>query len=99
MTTKKTKPRPLIADIKTAVAQAHLSKEEADKQWRSVQVYLGSMMADHRKLHQIDAAELAQEMNISPSFLSRLERGERTWSDELVQQWDDAVEHIKNRRK
>jgi len=51
----------------------------------SLPIRLGQNIADLRKEHRMTQAQLAENINVSPTFVSRVERGERMFSPQKLQ--------------
>jgi transcriptional regulator with XRE-family HTH domain len=51
----------------------------------------GLALRNMRKETGISLREVARRMNITPPYLSDLERGNRTWTDELCERFQKAL--------
>ena len=55
----------------------------------------GRDMARYRERSGVGLRQLARLLELSPSYLCHLERGERAWSMALVRRYLDAVERAR----
>lgn len=59
---------------------------------------VGPAMRDLRKAHGITMKRVARELAISASYLSDLERGQRTWSQAMAARYEGAIKAIERKR-
>jgi transcriptional regulator with XRE-family HTH domain len=80
--------------VKT-IAQARTLLSSLRTDSKEVQAVISSLVLKERMALRAEAAEVAEAMGISSGFLSRLERGQRNWTDSLLERWEQAISKLK----
>jgi transcriptional regulator with XRE-family HTH domain len=58
---------------------------------KAIEADLGADLRKRRKERGFSLKEVAERMGISMPYLSDLERGNRRWSDDLIQVFENAI--------
>jgi len=58
----------------------------------------GPLLKAEREKAGVQAKDIAEALNVSPSYLHDLERGNRRWTNELVESYMKALEKLRNGR-
>lgn len=58
---------------------------------KTIEADLGADLRKKRKKRGFSMKEVAERMGISMPYLSDLERGNRRWSDDLIQVFENAI--------
>lgn len=59
---------------------------------------VGAEAREIRKMHGITLREMSQKIGVHLSFCSQLERGNRSWTEPLIDRFNQAVKEILDER-
>lgn len=80
------------------IASPKLNMHNACAMGKSIEEDLGAVLRRNRKGADVSMSQVAYEMEISLGYLSDLERGNRTWSEDLVARHNRAVAKLRRKK-